>query len=88
MMFWYGGHGPFWPVGLMWAGMIVFLAVLVWAGYELVTSLARRPGAQDHGDGARRILDQRLVVTRGRPSARAPLHRAGAGPAALRPDTR
>lgn len=61
MMFWYGGHGAFWPAVLTWAGMIVFLTVLIWAGYELVAGLIRRPGSREHGDEARRILDQWLA---------------------------
>jgi putative membrane protein len=66
MMFWYGGGWPFWEVGLMWAGMIVFWGLLIWAVYALVTSATRRRGPEasdeEHrGDDARRILDQRLA---------------------------
>jgi len=65
-MFWYGGHWPFWEVALMWAGMIVFWGLLIWAVYALVTNATRRPGAEardrEHrGDDAQRILDERLA---------------------------
>jgi putative membrane protein len=60
MMFWYGGHWAFWQAGLMWAGMIVFWGLLIWAVYALITA-ARKPG-QEHGSGAaRHILDERLA---------------------------
>jgi len=71
MMFWYGSAGwPFWEVALMWAGMIAFWGLLIWAVYALVTGTTRRTGAgtrdgEHHGgerDGnARRILDERLA---------------------------
>jgi len=61
MMFWYGAHWAFWQASLMWVGMIVFWGLLIWAGYALITA-ARKP-SQDRGDGdgARRILDERLA---------------------------
>jgi putative membrane protein len=67
MMFWYGNAGwPFWEVALMWIGMIAFWGLLIWAVYALVTGATRRPssgtGGEEHrGDGARRILDERLA---------------------------
>jgi putative membrane protein len=61
MMFWYGGHWAWWQGGLMWAGMIVFWGLLIWAAYALITNLTRKPADTDHGDEARRILDQRLA---------------------------
>jgi putative membrane protein len=66
MMFWYGNAGwAFWQVALMWAGMIAFWGLLIWAVYALVTGAARRPGpgpsGGEPGGGARRILDERLA---------------------------
>jgi putative membrane protein len=66
MMLWYGGGWPFWQVSLMWAGMILFWGLLIWAVYALITSATRRsgPGPRDgeqRGGDARRILDQRLA---------------------------
>jgi len=62
MMFWYGGHWAWWQGGLMWLGMLVFWGLLIWAVYALITNLTRKPGTpQGSGDGARRILDQRLA---------------------------
>jgi len=66
MMFWYGGSGlAFWQVALMWAGMIAFWGLLIWAAYALITG-ARKPGTEhrsdtQHGADARRILDERLA---------------------------
>ena len=61
MMFWYGAHWAFWQASLMWVGMIAFWGLLIWAVYALITA-ARKP-SQDRGDGdgARRILDERLA---------------------------
>jgi putative membrane protein len=66
MMFWNGGGWPFWEVALMWAGMIAFWGLLIWAVYALVTSATRRPGPETRGEerrggDARRILDERLA---------------------------
>ena len=70
MMFWYGGGWPFWEVALMWAGMIVFWGLLIWAVFALVASTngrAWRAGQAGHGDrdrldgDVRRILDERLA---------------------------
>jgi putative membrane protein len=66
MMFWNGGGWPFWEVALMWAGLIAFWALLIWAVYALVINATRRPGAEDRGeehsgDDAQRILDVRLA---------------------------
>ena len=61
MMFWYGGGWAWWQAGLMWAGMIVFWGLLIWAVYALITNLTRRPGPEQRGDDARAILDQRLA---------------------------
>ena len=62
MMFWYGGHWAFWQVGLMWVGMLLFWALLIWAVYALVTNgtRSRRPRDEDGGE-ARRILAERLA---------------------------
>jgi putative membrane protein len=61
MMFWYGGHWAFWEVSLMWVGMIAFWGLLIWGVYALITSATRRPGGDQHGPDARRILDERLA---------------------------
>jgi putative membrane protein len=62
MMFWYGGHWAFWQASLMWVGMIVFWALLIWAVYALITAATRKAPRDDGGGGdARRILDQRLA---------------------------
>jgi len=62
MMFWNGGGWAWWQAGLMWAGMIVFWGLLIWAVYALITNLTRKPGPPDSGErDARSILDQRLA---------------------------
>ena len=62
MMFWYGNAGwAFWQIALMWAVMITFWGLLIWAVYALITSGRRKPGADAAGDGARQILDERLA---------------------------
>ena len=61
MMFWYGGGWAWWQAGLMWAGMIAFWGLLIWAVYALITNLARKPGPDHHDDDARSILDGRLA---------------------------
>ncbi len=61
MMFWYGGHWAFWEVGLMWAGMITFWGLLIWAVYALITTAARKLGQEHRDEDARRILDERLA---------------------------
>ena len=60
MMFWDGGWA-WWQAGLMWAGMITFWGLLIWAVYALITNLTRKPGPGHRGDDARAILDQRLA---------------------------
>jgi putative membrane protein len=67
MMFWYGNAGwAFWQVALMWVGMIAFWGLLIWAVYALITGASRRTSqgtgsGEYHGDGARRLLDERLA---------------------------
>jgi putative membrane protein len=62
MMFWYGAHWAFWQASLMWIGMILFWALLIWAVYALITAATRKSPRGDHDGGeARRILDQRLA---------------------------
>jgi len=61
MMSWYGSGWAWWQAGLMWAGMLVFWGLLIWAVYALVTNLTRKPGPEHRGDDARRILDGRLA---------------------------
>lgn len=67
MMFWNGGGWVWWQAGLMWAGMLVFWGLLIWAVYALITSLTRRPGAPHSGGDARRILDGRWLAARSAP---------------------
>jgi len=46
MMFWYGNAGwAFWQIALMWAFMIAFWGLLIWAVYALITSGRSKPGA-------------------------------------------
>jgi putative membrane protein len=63
VMFWYGDGGwAFWQVALMWVGMIVFWAVLIWGVYAVLTRPTHRPDQpRDEADNARRILDKRLA---------------------------
>ena len=63
MMFGYGSSWPFWEVALMWAGMIAFWGLLIWAVYALVVNATRNPGRdRDTQPGsAARILDERLA---------------------------
>jgi len=62
MMFWYSNAGwAFWQIALMWVFMIGFWGLLIWAVCALITNLTRKPGAGQTGDGARRILDERLA---------------------------
>ncbi len=61
MMFWYDGHWAWWQGGLMWIAMIAFWGLLIWAVYALITNLTRKPGQENRGDDARRILDERLA---------------------------
>ena len=62
MMFWYGSAGwALWQIALMWAFMAAFWGLLIWAAYALITRVTRKPGASPAGDGARRILDERLA---------------------------
>lgn len=37
----------------MWAGMMVFWGLLIWAVCALVTHLTRKPPDKEHGDEAR-----------------------------------
>ena len=43
MMFGYGSGWPTWGIALMWIGMLVFLAFLIWAAYALITSTSGLP---------------------------------------------
>ena len=61
MMFWYGGGWAWWQAGLMWAAMIAFWGLLIWAAYALITNLTRKPGQQRGSGDARSILDERLA---------------------------
>jgi uncharacterized membrane protein len=61
MMFGYAAGWPVWEIALMWSSMIVFLALLIWAAYALITSTTRRPGSSHGTTDARSLLDQRLA---------------------------
>jgi putative membrane protein len=63
MMMRYGSGWAWWQVGLMWAAVIVFLVLLIWAAYVLVTSLTRRPVQTGSGgpESPQRILSERLA---------------------------
>jgi putative membrane protein len=61
MMFWYGSHLVFWQAALMWAGMIAFWGLVIWALYALFAGATRRPDREHRGSDARRILDERLA---------------------------
>lgn len=60
MMFGYGAHLMFWQAALMWAGMIVFLGLVIWAVFAMV-SAGRKAGSSSGGQYPRRILDERLA---------------------------
>lgn len=62
MMFWYSGHWAVWQASLMWLAMIIFLGLLAWVTYTVVTAARHKPpqGGPD-GQEARRILDERLA---------------------------
>jgi putative membrane protein len=62
MMFWYGGHWPFWAVGLMWIGMIAFWVLIGWAIYSFVKSVSGGESAPRTAKTASEILDERLAL--------------------------
>lgn len=60
-MYWYGGGWPLWGVVLTWVIMIGILAMIGWGVWTLASrSNPQRPGSPEP-DGARQILEQRLV---------------------------
>jgi putative membrane protein len=61
MMFWNGGNWSFWEVAAMWAGMIAFWGLLIWAVYALIGNASRHHVTHHHDDHPVRILDQRLA---------------------------
>jgi len=61
MMFGYGGHWPFWEVGLMWIGMVAFWVLIGWAIYAVVKSMSAGESAPRTAKSAREILDERLA---------------------------
>ena len=62
MMFWYGNAGwAFWQMALMSVFMIAFWGLLIWAVYALIARTTPKPGAGPAGDGAQRILAERLA---------------------------
>jgi hypothetical protein len=70
MMVWYGNAGwALWQIALMWAFIAAFWGLLIWAAYALITRVTRRPGTSPAGDGARRILDERLAGARSTPTS-------------------
>jgi putative membrane protein len=65
MMSWNSGWA-WWQASLMWLAMIAFVALLIWLVYALLTGAIGRTqqparGQEQHGDDARRILDERLA---------------------------
>ena len=65
MMFWDAGGWAWWQAGLMWFALLVFLALLIWVVYALVTGIIGKPGQAGRDTpqpgSARRILDERLA---------------------------
>jgi putative membrane protein len=61
MMYWDGGHAAYWQIGLMWLGMLVFWGLVIWAGYLLITTLARTDRPIASREGPREILERRLA---------------------------
>jgi len=62
MMFWYGGHWPFWEVGLMWIGMLAFWVLIVLAIYAFVKSVSSSESARRMVKNASETLDKRLAL--------------------------
>ena len=61
MMWGYGSSWPFWEVGLMWIGMIVFWGLVFWAIYALVASATSGSANGQPKSEVRSILDRRLA---------------------------
>jgi putative membrane protein len=63
MMFWHSGGWSFGQVALMGVVMIVFLGLLIWVAYALVTGTSRRPRSApgERSGSAAEILDERLA---------------------------
>ncbi|NNN22656.1 MAG: SHOCT domain-containing protein [Acidimicrobiales bacterium] len=60
-MFWYGNGWRFWQIGIMWVGMIIFWALIIWAVFALITNLSHRYPEERRNSETRRILDERLA---------------------------
>ncbi len=58
MMRW-NSDWAWWQSSLMWIAMFAFAALLIWVVYALVNGAIGQP--KQHGDDARRILDERLA---------------------------
>lgn len=59
MMFW-NSNWPVWQVVLMWVGMAAFAGLAIWFVFGFGTT-ASSGSLPDVGDGAQRILDERLA---------------------------
>ena len=62
MMFWNGGGWAWWQAGLMWAGMIAFWALLIWAVFAVVKNIATRDAGQPLVQDAPRIVAAGLAL--------------------------
>jgi putative membrane protein len=61
MMLWYGVHWMFWQMLLVWAGMIAFWSILIWAMFALIRNFRGPSGGGRPDGGPRRTLDERLA---------------------------
>jgi len=60
MMYWEGGHWAFWQAGLMWLGMLLFWALVIWAVYAIVRSLTQASQSSQR-ERPSDILERRLA---------------------------
>jgi putative membrane protein len=61
MAMWYGVHWMFWQVLLVWAGMIAFWSILIWAMFALIRGFRQPSGGGRPDSDPRRTLDERLA---------------------------